>query len=202
MGKKPGGGRPTQRDSRERPAGEDLRTGDVRPCFVIGPMGGGQMTRLRRLATDVIQPLVRQHGFEVETPDHADVGRIMDQVLLSLDQAELLVADLTGNNPNVLYELAVYHMTGRPYVTVRDTARALDGERTPFDIQAYRYVEINLDDPAEAREQLAPVIERLFARGNRRNRYSNPITDAYQNPATHLRYATAMAENYIRNFIW
>lgn len=174
---------------------------ESRSCFVIGPMGGGQMTRLRRLATDVIQPLVRQHGFEVQTPDHADVGRIMDQVLLSLDQAELLVADLTGNNPNVLYELAVYHMTGRPYVTVRDTARALDGERTPFDIQAYRYVEINLDDPAEAREQLAPVIERLFARGNRRNWYSNPITDFYQNPATHLRYATAMAENYIRNFI-
>ena len=140
-------------------------TGDVRSCFVIGPMGGGQMTRLRRLATDVIRPLVRQHGFEVQTPDHADVGRIMDQVLLSLDQAELLVADLTGNNPNVLYELAVYHMTGRPYVTVRDTARAPDGERTPFDIQAYRYVEINLDDPAEAREQLAPVIERLFAHG-------------------------------------
>jgi hypothetical protein len=172
-----------------------------RLCFVIGPMGGGRMGRLRRLAHDIIGPLIEPHGFDVETPDHSDVGRIMDQVLLSLDQADLLVADLTGNNPNVLYELAIYHTAGRPYVTVRDTAAEEKAEQTPFDIQAYRYVDIDFDDVEGARGTLGPTIQALFESPDNRNWYSNPITDFYQSPVTHLRYASALAENYLRNFL-
>jgi hypothetical protein len=159
------------------------------------------MARLERLAYEVVEPLVAPYGFWVETPDHADVGRIMDQVLLSLDQADLLVADLTGNNPNVLYELAVYHMAGRPYLTVRDISARESAEATPFDIQAYRYLDIDLDDVTAARDQLASTVQTLFEAPDQRNWYSNPITDFYQAPVTHLRYASALAENYLRNFL-
>lgn len=174
---------------------------DKKLCFVIGPMGDGKMARLRQLANDVVAPLVEPYGFVVETPDHADVGRIIDQVILSLDQADLLVADLTGNNPNVLYELAIYHTAGRPYVTVRDTSARHHAEKTPFDIQAYRYVDLDLDSVEGARKQLEPTIQRLLRAPDKRNWYSNPITDFYNGPVTHLRYATALAENYIRNFV-
>lgn len=177
------------------------RSRQRRLCFVIGPMGEGRIGRLHRLAHDVVGPLVEPYGFDVETPDHSDVGRIMDQVLLSLDQADLLIADLTGNNPNVLYELAIYHTAGRPYVTVRDTTTEENTEETPFDIRAYRYIDIDLEDVEGARDTLNPTIQALFETPDDRNWYSNPITDFYQAPVTHLRYASALAENYLRNFL-
>jgi hypothetical protein len=172
-------------------------------CFVIGPMGGGALARLHTLAYEVVAPLLAPHGYTVETPDHAEIGKIMDQVLLSLDQADLLVADLTGHNPNVLYELGIYHTAGRPYVTVRDPAASAAHDRAaaPFDVAAYRFTDLDLSDPAAAREALAPVLEQLFATSARRDWYSNPVTDFYQAPVTHLRYASALAENYLRNFV-
>jgi hypothetical protein len=36
----------------------------------------------------------------------------MRQVLLRLEQADILIADITDNNPNVPYELGGYHAFG------------------------------------------------------------------------------------------
>ena len=63
-------------------------------CFVIGPMR--DMARLNKFAYEVIRPLVQDKGYRVETPDRPDVGNIMDQVIATLDRAELVIADLTG----------------------------------------------------------------------------------------------------------
>lgn len=177
-------------------------TTDRKLCFVIGPMGSGRLDVLKRFAAEVVTPIVAPHGFDVETPDHANVGSVMDQVLLSLEQAELLIADLTGNNPNVLYELAIYHTTGRPCVTVRDASvPETREEETPFDIRAYRYLDLPFDDVKAARAQLEPTLTSIFKETDPRSWYSNPVTDFYHSPLTHLRYASAMAENYVRNFV-
>lgn len=177
---------------------------DRKLCFVVGPMGENRLERLRHLAHAVVEPLVEEHGFVVETPDHADVGSIMNQVLLSLEQADLLIADLTGNNPNVMYELAIYHTTGRPYITVRDACTPEEAHETPFDIRAYRFIDLPLGDASqaeEARKRLAPTLTAILDGSDPRSWYSNPVTDFYQGPVTHLRYASAMAENYVRNFV-
>jgi hypothetical protein len=74
-------------------------------CFVIGPMGEGHLERLKWLAEEVLQPILGD-GYEVFTPD-VTVPDIMQHVISSCDRAELVVADMTGNNANVLYEMAI-----------------------------------------------------------------------------------------------
>ena len=103
-------------------------------CFVIGPMR--DLGRLKRLSENIISPLVSPLGYTVQTPERADVGNIMDQVIDSLDRADLVVADLTGSNPNVFYELAIRHSIGRAYVTVKEETGDPNEDRTPFDIAA------------------------------------------------------------------
>jgi len=77
-----------------------LETPEHKTTFVIGPIGA-------RLEADwllefIIEPLMEQHPeFKVLRADKIAVpGRIDAQVINHLHDAELVIADLTGHNPN------------------------------------------------------------------------------------------------------
>ena len=63
----------------------------IKRCFVIGPMK--DMNRLNTLAREIIFHIVVPYGFQVITPDEGSIDIIIDQVLLNLEQADILVAD-------------------------------------------------------------------------------------------------------------
>src|SRR4051812_16884426 len=106
-------------------------------CFVIGPMSPTHMPKLKWLAQKVVQPLLKPHNFTVSTPDADETGNIMHHVIKSCDRAHLVVADLTGNNPNVLYEMAILDALGRACVPVKIEEEDEEGEpeedKPPFD---------------------------------------------------------------------
>jgi hypothetical protein len=52
--------------------------------------------------------------------DIASPGSITDYIINQLIDADLMVANLTGPNPNVLYELAVRHAANKPIVTLAE----------------------------------------------------------------------------------
>lgn len=171
----------------------------LRRCFVIGPMRDDRaMNRLNWLANEVVKAVLP--SFEVITPDQGEVGSVMDQVLLYLEQADILVADLTGNNPNVMYELGVYHAFGKPYVVVKDKGDAA-AEPTPFDIAAYRYHVIDFSDTVAAQTVMRPLLETILGRIDRRDWFSNPVTDFYQSPIAEIPTAVGLAKNYVANFL-
>jgi hypothetical protein len=77
-----------------------------------------------------------------------------------LVNSKLVIADLTGRNPNVFYELAVRHVTRKPLVQI---IRA--EEEIPFDVQGMRTVKFELNDPAvleAAREALARQVDAVL----------------------------------------
>src|ERR1700675_4128166 len=127
-------------------------------CFVIGPMEKGQLERLKWLAERVIQPILGD-GYSVSTPDVVDLGNIMDHVIRSCDRSDLVVADTTGNNPNVLYEMAILDAMGRACIPVKFK---LDEkvEAMAFDHAAYRYFVIEQEE-SSAQAVLKPVIEKV-----------------------------------------
>jgi hypothetical protein len=45
-------------------------------------------------------------------------GKIIDQIWNGIHAARVLVAELTGRNPNVLYELGLAHALRKPVVLV------------------------------------------------------------------------------------
>lgn len=107
-------------------------------CFVIAPIGDSgsdNRQRTENLKEYVIKPVLEgEIGLDVEIAHDIDEpGNINRQVMEKLFNAELVVADLTGHNPNVMYELAIRHATGEPVVTI-----ARKGTTPPFDIGPQR----------------------------------------------------------------
>lgn len=168
-------------------------------CFVIGPMR--DMARLNILADHVVAPVVGPLGYRVETPASPEVGNIMRQVITRLDRADLVIADLTGNNANVAYELAIRHCLGRAYIVVREEKPGATEDRPPFDVAAYRYAPIELGDPEAAKAALRPVVQDIAQTMQNNRPISNPVTDFYTVPLTEVSPAAGLALAYHRNFV-
>lgn len=62
-------------------------------------------------------------------------GRITDQILSSIKDSDLIVADLTNNNPNVMYELGYAHALGKPTIILNQ-----DVHSAPFDVADFRQI--------------------------------------------------------------
>ncbi|HVS80840.1 MAG TPA: hypothetical protein VHE60_03835 [Pyrinomonadaceae bacterium] len=67
---------------------------------------------------------------------------MMEQVWAQIRKAKVLLADLTGKNPNVFYELGLAHAARKPVVFV-----AGDIEDVPFDVRHLRVVVFDVREP-------------------------------------------------------
>lgn len=109
-------------------------------CFVIAPIGeDGSEVRQRSdwVLESIIRPAVEPLGYRPIRGDQiSEPGDVMRQVVERVVNDPLVVADLTGSNPNVLYELALRHATGkRPILLIQR------GEKPPYDIYGERRIE-------------------------------------------------------------
>jgi hypothetical protein len=133
------------------------------PCFVIGPIGAeGSPTRARadKVLNDIVTPALSLVGYYPIRADRvAEPGIITEQIVGYLVHAPLVVADLSGGNPNVLYELAIRHMARKPVVSLIEA-----GERIPFDVAALRIIPVAFHDPGgcqAAREAITLQVEAI-----------------------------------------
>ena len=67
---------------------------------------------------------------EIYSPTH-----IIDDVFRTIEQSKLVVSDLTGRNPNVLYETGLAHARNRDVIMI-----VQNEEDVPFDLRHIRYV--------------------------------------------------------------
>ena len=78
-------------------------------------------------------------GFEVFRIDEkAGPGVIFQDIQREIEQAEIVVAEITPTNPNVFYELGYAHALGKPTILL-----AQRGAELPFDIRSFRVVFYN-----------------------------------------------------------
>ncbi|CAN5700423.1 hypothetical protein BH11PSE3_BH11PSE3_49190 [soil metagenome] len=100
-------------------------------CFFISPIGSADDV-IRNEADWVLHALVKpalEPTFNVRRADaYPKNDVITNQVILAIKNADLIVADLTGHNPNVFYELAVAHAFNRPVIPMITA-----DQRIPFD---------------------------------------------------------------------
>lgn len=117
-------------------------------AFVAMPFGKkpgqmGEMIDFDAVYRDLIQPAVEAAGLEVFRADQEQrAGDIKTDMFQQLLMADLVVVDLTLDNPNVWYELGVRHaLRARDVVLIQGPR-----EKQPFDIYTDRKLNYSLQD--------------------------------------------------------
>lgn len=133
-------------------------------CFFIsriGDSGSPERDFSDKLLKYIVAPVLEKCGYE--TPLRADQiakpGLITTDVFTHLWNDDLVLADLTGGNPNVFYELAVRHIRRKPFIHMIHA-----GSVIPFDISISRTIVFGFDiavvaSPKQALEAMVKTSE-------------------------------------------
>ena len=145
-------------------------------CFVIGPIGDEDSDIRERANLTfeyIIKPIVEEFGYSLTRADHInESGMITSQIIDQIVDSSLVIADLSDNNPNVFYELAIRHIVQKPYIHMIKS-----GQDIPFDITGMRaiYFNVDLESAHKAKEDLHNQIKSIE---NNQFKPNNPITSA------------------------
>jgi len=129
-------------------------------CFIICPIGkvdSDERKHSDKLLNHVFKPVLDANQYNTIRADQvAKVGLITTQIINLILDSDLVIADLTDQNPNVFYELALRHATNKPYIQV-----IAKGQKIPFDLSGIRTIEVDvkdLDDVARVKKQIEDQI--------------------------------------------
>ncbi len=141
-----------KRRSRKKPA---EKKGD---CFVISPFGGWH----DRYYEDIYEVAVVKAKLEAKRAD--DLYRpstIINDIWSYIRSSRVMLADLTGKNPNVFYELGLAHAAGKPVVLLTQNM-----DDVPFDLRALRVIDYDVEDPqwsVTLQEKIQKALEEVMA---------------------------------------
>ena len=93
-------------------------------CFVMSPIGDDN-SEIREKADTVldyiIRPAFNAEGYEPVRADREYGHRFITPKIVGLIRdCDVAVADLSGGNANVFYELSIWHITDKPIVHIMD----------------------------------------------------------------------------------
>jgi hypothetical protein len=104
----------------------------------IGVKNSPERSRADEVYEFIVIPVCVELGIDITRSDRESTpGPVGHQIIRSLTTADVVVADVTGRNPNVNYELGVAHSFARRLVMLIDSTKSL-----PFDTQGERVIEI------------------------------------------------------------
>lgn len=143
-------------------------------CFIISPIGD-EGSEVREQADKVlkfiIEPVLREKGYNAVRADSIDkTGIITNQIIEMVLESELVIADLSGRNPNVFYELALRHAARLPLVQI-----IKKGEDIPFDVSTMRTISytLNLEGAEKAKRDISSFIDSIDG-----NKIESPVSVA------------------------
>jgi hypothetical protein len=112
---------------------------DSKLAFVLMPF----KENLRPIYKDHIRPVVESEGlFCLRADEIAGTGLITWDVWEKINRARFLIADLTGKNPNVFYEVGLAHALGKDVILLTQ-----DLKDVPFDLKSLRCIVYSYTPP-------------------------------------------------------
>lgn len=160
-------------------------TSELKPCFIITPIGqAGSDTYIKTegLINSVLTPVLKDFGYYPRPAHKIDnSGSITKQIVDNVINCDLVIANLTGVNPNVMYELAIRHSFGKKVLTLAEI-----GTQLPFDIQAQRTVfyEDSMHGSEHLKPELSKKLRTLIDESTAETRKNSPVFEAVRDIAT------------------
>lgn len=117
----------------------------MKKCFVIsaiGDVGSGIRKSSDQVFKYIIKPVCEEMGFEPIRADQINKSDVItDTIINYIKEAELVIADITGKNPNVFFEMGYRSAIGKKIIHLKSSE-----ETIPFDIAGIRTFEYSLRD--------------------------------------------------------
>lgn len=106
-------------------------------CFVLMPF----REQFFRIYNEHIKPILQDVGLRVmKADDIFGTTEIMEDIWEHINKARIIVADVTGRNGNVFYELGIAHTVGKSVIILTQNENDV-----PFDLAHLRYIKYTDD---------------------------------------------------------
>jgi hypothetical protein len=151
----------------------------VKECFVIMPIGAGEVKEIfRNRYEQIIRPAVEGFRFKNEQvfqcirgDDVAETGSITRDIIKRLYRSDVVIADITSLNANVFYELGVRHALRSGTILIGE-----DGTVLPFDVSMQRVIRY-VDTAGREKSAIEQIQAALAAMMERPNWQDSPVTE-------------------------
>lgn len=100
-------------------------------CFIITPIGDDTDPIRRHIEGIIDAAIIPALGDQYEivvAHKISEPGSITKQVIDKVYHSKLVIANLTNRNPNVMYELALRHATGKPAIMIAEKGTPLPSD--------------------------------------------------------------------------
>ena len=159
--------------------GEEVVIDKEKSCFIITPIGDINSEVFRKakgVIESVIKPILEENGYADIKPAYEinNSGMISTQIINRIIDDDLVVVNLTGNNPNVMYELCLRHVVAKPVIHICE-----EGTDLPFDIKDNRTI-FYKDDMLGVDELKEKFFEFLSCIEYEKVNNDNPVYNAYK----------------------
>jgi nucleoside 2-deoxyribosyltransferase len=85
-------------------------------------------------------------------------GLIINKIRANIEEADVVIANCSGGNPNVFYELGVAHALGKQVLLIHDS----EEEMIPTDIQGYERLPYGFDDDCVFCEKVKRALQAII----------------------------------------
>lgn len=148
----------------------------IKKCFIITPIGSST-SEIRRHIDGVIhsaiEPVLNELNYTLSVSHEVkESGSIKKEIIRDIYFSDLVIANLTEKNPNVMYEVALRHAIKKPIIHITENLSEL-----PFDINDHRTIEYknDMEGVVELKKELKKMIQVIERNPDE---ISNPIIDA------------------------
>jgi len=115
-------------------------------CFIISRIGGDG-TPERKKADEKLshffKPVLSELHYDAIRADQEETpGSISRSIVERIINSDMVIADISDQNPNVFYEIAIRNAVKKPIIVIRSP-----DQKPPFDIQDKRAIAVDMSKP-------------------------------------------------------
>ena len=109
------------------------------------------------VAYQACKSVMENLGYKLKKSDDDFVkGNLLEHIVSLIIEAELIIADLDGKNPNVYYELGISHALGKQTILIS----SYQPDQIPFNVMG-NYI-VFFKEEGDLREKLAEIVEKYI----------------------------------------
>ncbi|HLY26555.1 MAG TPA: hypothetical protein VKQ72_09465 [Aggregatilineales bacterium] len=147
-------------------------------CFSVLPMSAELRDYSEQVFEFIITEAVEQSGYQALRADQVSESTIAPQAIQHLSQDTLVIADLTGQSPQVFYALALRHATRKPIIHL-----IREGEPPLPEFPGIPTVQVNIASARDAKRCKQALISQIEAIERGGEQQDTPVSRALKRQA-------------------